>query len=125
MQIVESTEIRGTDGGNINSAFGTANRVYGEGFTPVVDSRLGPGGVVHPVTDIRYNGTNTNWFGAATPGMNGAKTMIVGYRRGTGRAPQINSYSRNDGCWVMGWAIKLDIGVKALDYRGLIKSVGA
>lgn len=52
-------------------------------------------------------------------------TIEVGYVRATGRAPVIRPYMLVRGQWGMGWDIKLDLGVKALDYRGLYYSKGA
>ena len=119
-QILESLEIR-----EANSANGTKNYLHGKGIVAIADDRLGAAGVVDPNTKTQHTGSATNYFGAAQPGVNGAKTIEVGYRRGTGRAPQINTFVKNDGQWGIGHAIKHDIGAKALDYRGLQKHTGA
>eukprot|EP00923_Selenidium_pygospionis_P050969 GHVN01088375.1.p1 GENE.GHVN01088375.1~~GHVN01088375.1.p1 ORF type:complete len:825 (-),score=60.05 GHVN01088375.1:581-3055(-) len=119
-QMLNSRQIRESEASN-----GTNNFLFGKGLVGIAEDRLGPNGVVHPDTGVSYTGTSTNYFGTAQPGVNGAKTMEVGFRRGTGRAPQINPFVKNDGCWVIGQAIKMDIGVKPLDYRGFQKHVGA
>jgi hypothetical protein len=59
------------------------------------------------------------------PGEEGAKTIEVGYRRGTGRAPTIRSFVLDKGQWGLGWDINFDIGAKALDYRGMYFDPGA
>jgi hypothetical protein len=58
---------------------------------------------------------------AARPGEQGAKTVEVGYRIGTGRAPRIRSSILREGSgqWGMSWDVNLDIGVAGLDFRGL------
>lgn len=119
-QILESLEIR--EG---NAANGTKNYLHGKGIQAISDDRLGPQGVFDPKNELQYNGTATNYFGVAKPGVGGAKTIEVGFRRGTGRAPQINTFVKNDGQWGIGHAVKHDIGAKALDFRGMQKHVGA
>lgn len=90
-----------------------------------VDDRVGVAGVIDPVTGTAYAGLATNWFLTARPGENGAKTIEVGYLRGTGRAPQIRSFVLTQGQWGMGWDVNMDIGAKALDFRAMHKSTGA
>jgi len=119
-QILHSVEIREAAAAN-----GTKNYLHGKGLVGIADDRLGVAGVTHPSTGVHYAGTATNYYGAAQPGRNGAKTIVVGYLRGTGRAPQINSFVRNDGTWGIGQAVKMDIGAKPLDFRGLQKHAGA
>lgn len=104
---------------------GDANPLNKRGLTIVSDDRLGVGGGTDPRTKTAYTGTATNWFLAARPGENGAKTLVVKYRRGTGRAPQIRSFVLDKGTWGLGWDIVHDIGCDSDDYRGLYKSTGA
>lgn len=106
------------------TANGTLNPLRNRSITPVSDDRIGVAGVVDPATGTAYVGTATKWFLAARPGENGAKTIEVGYLRGTGRAPQIRSSVLMQGQWGMNWDVNLDIGAKALDYRGLYYSAG-
>ena len=63
---------------------------------------------------------------AARPGEQGAKTIEVGYRIGTGRAPRIRSAILREGSgqYGMSWDVNLDIGAKILDYRGLVLLTG-
>jgi phage head maturation protease len=91
----------------------------------VADDRIGATGVTDPASGTAYTGTATNYFMAARPGENGAKTIEVGYLRGTGRAPQIRSFVLDKGQWGLGWDVNMDIGAKALDFRALVKSTGA
>lgn len=91
----------------------------------VGDSRLGVAGVVDPRTDATVAGSATNWLLVCRPGDQGAKTIMVGYLQGTGRAPKIRSYILDKGQWGMGWDVAFDIGVKALDYRAMYFSAGA
>lgn len=90
----------------------------------VADDRVGATGVTDPATGTAYTGTTTNYFLAAKPGENGAKTIEVGYLRGTGRAPQVRSFVLDKGQWGIGWDVNMDIGAKALDFRALVKSTG-
>jgi len=88
------------------------------------DDRIGAAGVVDPATGTKYTGSATNWFLAGRPGENGAKTIEVGYLRGTGRRPQMRSFVLTQGQYGVGFDINLDIGAKALCYRALHYSDG-
>lgn len=105
---------------------GTRNPLTDIGITLVFDDRVGLAGVTDPTTNppTARAGTAANWFLAARPGEEGAKTIEVGYLRGSGRAPSIRSFVLDRGQWGMGWDVKMDIGAKALDFRGLYKSLG-
>jgi len=63
---------------------------------------------------------------AARPGEQGAKTIEVGYLRGSGRAPRIRSQQLQPGLGQYGfaWDVNMDIGAKILDYRGLVLLTG-
>jgi hypothetical protein len=119
-RLTMSAEIRESVAAN-----GTANVLSRKGLIPIADDRLGLNGVTHPSTGVHYAGTAINWFAACQPGVNGARTIEVGYLRGTGRAPQINSWVENRGQWGIGHAVKMDIGAKPLDFRCLQKHVGS
>lgn len=85
------------------------------------DNRIGVAGVTDPISGTARTGTATNWFITTRPG----RTIEVGYISGTGRRPQVRPYTLAQGQWGMGWDINMDIGAKALDYRGLYKADGA
>jgi len=96
------------------------NVLVAENLTLVVDDRIGAAGVTDPTTGTARTGLDTNWFLSA----GGPRTVRVAYRRGTNRQPQLRSFMLDRGQWGMGWDINMDIGAKALDYRGLHKSAG-
>lgn len=100
---------------------GNANTLNGLGITVVMDNRLNAGGVIDPATETAYTGSATNWFLASDPG----RTVRVGYLSGTGRAPQVRRFTLDKGQYGIGWDIVLDLGVKAIDHKGLYKSAGA
>jgi len=79
-----------------------------------VEGRIDATGVTDPDSGTAYTGSATNWFLFSAPG----KTIHVAYRSGTGRRPQLETFKLTEGSWGIGWAVKHDIGVKALDYRG-------
>lgn len=103
------------------SQYYTLNVLRGEVQTLVVDDRIGAAGVTDPTTETARTGLDTNWFLSA----GGSRTVRVAYRQGTGRSPQMRSFVLDKGQWGIGWDINMDIGAKALDYRGLHKSTGA
>lgn len=88
------------------------------------DDRLGVAGVTDPRTDTARVGTATQYFVTCRPGEEGAKTIEVGYLRGTGRMPQVRSSVLQQGQWGIGWDVSHDIGGKALDFRAMTKSPG-
>lgn len=100
---------------------GTMNTLNGLGIQLIVDNRINVSGVIDPATETAYAGSATNWFLASEPG----RTVRVGYLAGTGRAPQVRRFVLDRGQWGIGWDIVLDIGVKAIDHKGLYKSAGA
>ncbi|MDQ3288921.1 MAG: Mu-like prophage major head subunit gpT family protein [Pseudomonadota bacterium] len=104
---------------------GTKNPLLSRGIMLRSDDRIGVAGVTDPVSGTAKVGTATNYFLAAQPGEEGAKTIEVGYLRSTGRAPQLRSFVLTQGQWGVGWDINMDIGAKALDFRGVVKSTGA
>jgi hypothetical protein len=116
---------------------GTYNPLAAEG--PNVecrcDSRLDPLGCPNPDDGKTYypyttNGDTTGRSGmaimAARPGEQGAKTMEVGYLRGSGRAPRVRSGPLLPGSGQYGYQfdVNLDIGVKILDFRGFVLITG-
>lgn len=109
------------DGSSTGTAGGTKNPLAELGIILVADDRLGVAGVVDPVTGTSYAGSATTWFLSARPRENGAKTIVVKYRRGTGRMPQIRPFSLTQGRWGIGWDIAHDLGADADDYRGMYR----
>lgn len=119
-QILNSTERRESA-----SADGVSNPLSSEDIITRFDNRLGAAGVYDPDTETTQTGSATNYLLVAMPGEGGARTIVVGYRRGTGRAPRIRSFVLDRGQWGMGWDISHDIGVKALDWRAMQWNTGA
>jgi len=109
----------------ISSASGGTYNPLENLLVPIVDDRLGVSGVVDPRTGNVVAGSATNWLLACRPGDQGAKTIMVGYLAGSGRAPKIRSYVLDRGQWGIGWDIAMDIGVKALDFRAMYLATGA
>jgi hypothetical protein len=96
---------------------GSANPIQMHNLTLVSDSRL-DNGVTDPKSGAVNAGSATTWYMASAM----ARTIEVGYIRGSGRAPELRSFVLSQGQWGMGWDIKMDIGAKALDYRGFNKA---
>lgn len=114
-ELANSTEIRDT---TANKERGTRNAIQDDNLAIISDGRL-DNGVIDPATETVHAGSSSTWFLVARAGR---YTIEVGYRRGTGRAPMVRSFVLNQGQWGMGWDINMDIGAKALDYRGLHKN---
>jgi len=115
-ELLNSGELRDT---TANTNFMTKNVLAGENLTLVVDDRVGAAGCSDPVSGTAYTGAATYWYLAANQ-----RTVKVVYRRGTGRSPQMRSFNLTQGQWGVGWDISLDIGAKAIDWRGLHWSAG-
>ncbi len=79
-------------------------------------------GVVHPLTNVEHSGSATAWYLVTGPGS--GRTCEVAYLAGSGRAPEIREYALSRGRWGLGWDVKFDVGVAALDFRGMAKSDG-
>lgn len=103
--------------GTTDVARGNVNPLQRLGLTLVSEARL-ENGVTDPATETAYSGSASTWYLAS----NAVNTIEVGYLRGTGRAPQVRSFVLDRGKWGVGWDVKMDIGVKALDYRGFVKN---
>ena len=121
-ELIKSTQL--VVAGNTDLVKGNAN-VLANLLEIRADDRIGVAGVTDPRDDTARVGTATNYFLAARPGEEGAKTIEVGYLRGTGRMPQVRSFVQQQGQWGIGWDVSMDIGAKALDFPGLVKSTGA
>lgn len=96
---------------------GTTNMIQDEGITPIIESRL-DNGVTDPNSNTTYSGSTSNWWLVS----NRARTIEVGYLRGTGRAPMVREGVHEKGKWGMWWDIKMDIGAKGLDWRGFVQN---
>lgn len=103
---------------------GSLNPLLANDLELQADDRVGVSGVIDPRDDTARVGTATNYFVAARPGAGGARTIEVGYLRGSGRVPSVRSHILTGGSWGIAWDVKHDIGAKALDWRGLQKSTG-
>ena len=116
-ELINSSTIFKSNGASSTVEFGSDNSLKAEGLTLVSDARL-ENGVTDPSDDTAVSGSASSWFMAC----NYAHTIEVGYLRGTGRAPQVRSFNLDRGQWGMGWDIKMDLGAKALDWKGLVKN---
>ena len=86
------------------------------GLTVRSEPRLSAG-VVDPLDGTTsYSGSTTTWYLAAADG----PTIEVGYIDSP--TPQVRTYELTRGRWGRRADVKLDIGAKALDYRGLQSS---
>lgn len=87
----------------------------------VADARLENGitDPTDPTGATTHSGSATTWFGAA---MANSHTIEVGYLRGSGRRPEVRSSILTQGKWGLAFDVKMDIGAKALDWRGLCKN---
>lgn len=93
------------------------NVLAGEGMAYIAEARL-ENGVTDPSSGVTNSGSASTWYLASTQ----ARTIEVAYLRGTGRVPQVRAFRLDQGKWGLGWDVKLDIGAKALDWRGLHKA---
>ena len=117
-QLVTSSEVRDNTS-SLN--YGTRNPIQDEQLQIRADARI-DSGVIDPVAETLRAGAATKWFLAA--GANEYPTIEVGYLTGTGRQPTLRSYVLTQGRWGIGFDVKMDIGAKALDWRGLVYSPG-
>jgi hypothetical protein len=102
---------------------GTLNPLQEEMIETRVDNRLGVAGVTDPASGTAFTGTATNWFMMAEPVR--GNTIEVGYIQGSGRVPRVRTFVLDEGKFGIGVDVSHDIGVKALDFRGVFKSTGA
>lgn len=117
-ELVNSSQILIARGGSTDTTVerGSLNALLADGLTPVSDARL-ENGVIDPSSSTVYSGSATTWFLACAY----AHTIEVGYLRGTGRAPRVRSFTLERGSYGLGWDVSMDIGAKALDWKGLFK----
>lgn len=110
-ELINSTAIAS---GN-TSGQGTFNSLQNV-VTPISEERL-ENGVTDPASGTAYSGSASTWFLVSTQ----ANTIEVGYLRGTGRAPTVRPFTLDKGKYGIGWDVAMDIGAKAMDFRGLRK----
>lgn len=103
--------------GSTDRTTGTKNALADEAIKVVPSADL-ENGVIDPDSETTYAGSASTWFLAAAA----AHTIEVAHRRGTGRAPEIRPFTLDKGQWGLGWDVNLDIGAKALDWKGLHKA---
>ena len=101
--------------GSLNPLVALQNK-FGQ-IQVVTDQRL-TNGVVDPNTGTSYAGNAATWRLAS----NRCKTIEVAYLKGSGRAPQVRQFMLDQGQWGIGWDCALDIGAKALEWRGFYQA---
>ena len=109
----------------VNSTAITSGNTSGQGnintlqnvVEVISDERL-ENGVIDPNSGTTYSGSATTWFLASMQ----ANTIEVGFLRGSGKAPTVRSFTLDKGSYGIGWDVCLDIGAKAMDWRGLRKT---
>lgn len=99
-----------------NMAIGDGNDLLVRG-----ESRLTTVGVVDPRDDELVQGNGANWLLAASEAQ--APGIQVGYLNGR-TTPVVRTFTLAHGEWGMGFDIKFDVGVCAVDGRGLYFAVG-
>lgn len=115
IELVVSSQIIIT--GSTPTERGNYNAIQEERLTVVSDARL-ENGTTDPSSGTSYSGSSSTWFLASTQ----AHTIEVAYLRGTGRAPVVRTWQLDRGQYGVAWDVCLDIGAKALDWRGLRKT---
>jgi hypothetical protein len=112
-QIVSSASVvhgNTTQTGNINPFAGD--------YQLRSDARLDLG-VVNPLTEVKTTGSATTWYLAE---QSGQQAIQIGYRRGTGRAPQIRVRPlMQPGQFGLGWDIAHDVGVGVIKAAALVR----
>lgn len=103
--------------GNTDDVRGNRNVLRDLNLQLRVEGRIDANGVTDPATGTAQTGSATTWFLASSPG----RTVVVGYLAGTRRRPQMRRFTLDRGQYGLGWDIKMDIGAKALDFRGLYR----
>lgn len=107
MRLVESVELLDTTASKIAGTYNPHRGLFQVISDPRLDNGIGA-----------LSGSGTTWYGAAQKSRHGIE---VGYLRGSGRAPRIETFMLTGGTWGMGWKCNIDIGAKAIDWRGLAK----
>lgn len=114
-RLLSSRETRGT-----GETLGTNNPAQRRNLIAFEEPRLDTG-FVDPDTGAAVAAAANTYFVASQMT---AYTLEVLYGL-TGRMPQVRSEPMKNGSWGMVWDVKYDMGVAALDHRGLAKSTAA
>ena len=114
-QIFKSEQIRGDDASD-----GTANVLRNVLRNVVADPRLGPQGVIDPMTEAQYGGSENHWF--VTGKQKGVKVLHL---NGSNRMPQVRSETLKYGRWGMNIDAIFDLGVFAQSRQAIQKNTGA
>lgn len=108
----------------MNVIAGTAGSITERGDSNVLKGLLQPveearleNGVIDPVTESLQAGSASTWYVVSTR----IPTIEVAYLRGSGRSPTVRSWLLERGAYGVGWDVMLDIGVKAMDWRSMVK----
>lgn len=117
-ELVNSTMIVIARGGTTDTTVERGNINTLQNVLSVISDERLENGVVDPASGTTYAGSASTWFLASTQ----ANTIEVGYLRGTGRAPSVRSFTLDKGKYGIGWDVSMDIGAKAMDWRGLRKT---
>ena len=114
-RLISSRETRGT-----GETLGTNNPAQRRNLIALEEPRLDTG-FVDPDTGAAVAAASNSFFVASNMV---AYTLEVLYGL-TGRMPLVRSEPLKNGSWGMSWDVKYDMGVAALDHRGLAKSTAA
>lgn len=117
-ELATSGQIIVSTGNTAGTERGVRNVIADFNLRVVSEGRLA-NGVTDPSDEVATTGSTTTWYLASAL----APTIEVGFLRGSGRAPQVRNFQLSEGKWGMGWDVKMDIGAKALDWKGLVRNV--
>lgn len=98
---------------------GSMNVITDIGLDLRVDARI-DNGLTNPADGSAVSGDPGKWFLSADP--NQVPTIEFAYLSGTGRAPMVERFNLTGGQWGFGYKVKMDVGIKELDWRGLYAS---
>jgi hypothetical protein len=87
-----------------------------------MESRLSDLGTVDPISGTLYKGSATNWL--LTAKASARPSIVVAGLNGSPK-PEFRRFNLDRGRFGIGWDVRLDVCVVAVDYRGVYFSVGA
>lgn len=118
-ELINSSQILIAARGVTDTAYerGSSNALLADGLSLVSDARL-ENGVVDPDSGTSGSGSATSWWLLCAM----AHTIVVGFLKGTGRGPSTRSWMLTEGKFGVGWDVKMDIGAKAMDWKGFVKN---
>jgi hypothetical protein len=99
---------------------GVMNPIYSYGIIPVGEARLA-NGVIDPVAKTSRSGSTSTWYLASKE----ANTIDFVYLSAAGRAPMVRTSQLVNGKFGLNFDVRLYIGAKALDWRGMIRCVAS